>query len=95
MGIHVHGDSMSPAIMDRDIVLLKEMTNRILMQYGEVHVIITPDHRFLKRLMKSRKRNCVLLRSDNKDFEDIELPKTEIVRLFLVKGAIRINKTSF
>ena len=94
-GIHVHGDSMSPAIMDKDIVLLKEEADRNLIQYGVAHVIITSDHRYLKRLMESRESNCVLLRSDNQSYGDIELPKDKILRLFLVKGVIRINKTSF
>ncbi|MCY4418503.1 MAG: S24 family peptidase [Cytophagales bacterium] len=90
VAIYVYGDSMDPAYQAGDMVFLKRLRDHSLINYGQAHVIITDEHRLLKYLMRGRKdQEHVILRSENPQYEDMEIHKGQILRLYRVQGFFR------
>ena len=89
MAIYVYGDSMHPSYLSGDMIFLKRVKDYSLISYGQVYVVITDEHRFLKYLMRGRNAEHILLHSENSHYEDIELSKRKILRLYRVQGFFR------
>ena len=89
IAIYVYGNSMCPLCIPGDITLLKEIKNYNLINYGQMYVIITEEHRLMKYIMHSRKSTHLLLHSEHKHYEDIELPKKQVLKLYQVQGFFR------
>jgi len=88
----LYGDSMYPKYQAGQIILCKEFTEwRDFVPYGEVFLIITDSLRMVKYVKKASTMENYLLVSENEHFEDFEVPKHRIQRMFLVKGAIHRN----
>ena len=95
--INVYGDSMYPTYRSGSIVLCRRVNDKSLIFYGEVYLVITEDHRAIKRVQKSKKEGFILLTSDNyhakdedrKRYEPIEVAIDKILNLFIVKGTLR------
>ncbi len=86
------GDSMWPVYQSGQVVLCKEFHDwRDYVPYGEVFLIITENLRTVKYVKKAESKDHLLLVSENKHFEPFELPKSKILRMFFVKGAIKRN----
>ena len=89
VAIHVYGDSMYPTYMPGDVVLLKEITNHELLNYGHVYVVVTEESRLMKYLRRADDNNFLRLCSENKHYEDILLEKKDIIKLYQVQGFFR------
>lgn len=95
--INVYGDSMYPTYRSGSIVLCRRVNDKSLIFYGEVYLVITEDHRAIKRVQKSKKEGFITLTSDNyhakdedrKRYEPIEVGIDKILNLFIVKGTLR------
>lgn len=88
-GFRVHGDSMHPIISSGDYVIIKEITEKDLIIYGEIYLIFTTDQRIVKRLSKSKTESDVLCVSENNKYDSFPLAKKRIKRLFAIKGVIK------
>ena len=89
LAIHVYGNSMYPLYMPGDVALLKEISDYDLINYGQVYVIITEEHRFMKYIMRSKDPAHLLLHSENQHYDDIELEKRHVLKLYQVQGFFR------
>ena len=90
--IRANGDSMEPHIHDGDWIAVREVKNLNVLYYGQVYLVITDELRLLKYLRKDEdEQNYVLLRSDNKNYDDIRLPKTDIRHLFIVENILSLH----
>lgn len=93
--LRVYGHSMFPKYPAGCIVAFKASTSTII--WGEDYVIEMPDRRILKRLEKSDIADHVKAVSYNinKDqkyvYDPVDLPKSEIKRLFIVLGKIELE----
>jgi len=88
----LYGDSMYPKYQAGQIILCKEFTEwRDFVPYGEVFLIVTDTLRMVKYVKKAATLENYLLVSENDFFEDFEVPKHRIRRMYLVKGAIHRN----
>ena len=86
------GDSMSPTINNGDRIILHQVNSWAYFNYGAVYGIVTEEYRLIKRVRKHPSdKNLVLLRSENAEYDDIELPIADIRELFSVDGVFRIN----
>jgi phage repressor protein C with HTH and peptisase S24 domain len=93
-GIYVRGDSMYPTYKNGYAIACKRINDMEIIQYGEPYLIITAEQRMVKRLQKGSDKQSLLCKSDNpstyedgrKKFEDFEIPRKKILRLYLVKG---------
>ena len=89
LAIHVYGNSMYPLYMPGDVALLKEIVDYDLINYGQAYVIITEEHRLMKYVMRSENRAYLRLHSENQHYDDIELEKRQVLKLYQVQGFFR------
>lgn len=85
----VSGDSMEDKIHAGDIIACKEISDRNIFAFGDDHLIITNEHRFIKTLRKGTLRGEIILRSYNKEYDDIDIKIDDIKKLYLIKGIIK------
>lgn len=86
--ISVKGDSMEPEFRSGDEVACRFINQPSFIQWGRPHVLDTVQGVVLKRIYN--KKDTILCKSDNKEYEDFEIPKDEILRIALVIGSIRL-----
>lgn len=85
-----YGDSMSPYINGGDVILLKELDNWVdYIPYGETFLVITSNHRTVKYVRKSPNPDNLLLVPHNDMYDAFEVPKKEILKMYLVKGSVQ------
>lgn len=90
--IRANGDSMEPHIHDGDWIAVREVANLNVIYYGQVYLVITNEYRLLKYLRRDEdEQHYVILRSDNKNYDDIRLPKNEIRHLFIVENILSLH----
>ncbi len=90
--IRANGDSMEPHIHDGDWIAVREVTNLNVLYYGQVYLVITNEYRLLKYLRRDAdEQHYVILRSDNKNYDDIRLPKADIRHLFIVENILSLH----
>ncbi|MBP1645992.1 MAG: peptidase [Bacteroidetes bacterium] len=90
--VFVVGDSMSPKILDGDRIVIREIENLNYYNYGQMYLVLTADYRMLKYVRKHpTNKNLIILHSENINYDDIELPKKDIIKLFLVENILTIK----
>lgn len=91
--IFATGDSMLPLIASGDRVVIRKIESWDYFNYGQVYLIITNEYRFIKRVRRHPEdsKNLILLRSENPEYDDIDLPKREIIHLFIVENILSIK----
>jgi phage repressor protein C with HTH and peptisase S24 domain len=83
------GNSMQEKILPGAILVCREVRDRQIIAFGEIHLIVTKEQRLVKYLRKNRERpGWYILKSHNPEYDDIDVPAEEILRLFLVKFVI-------
>lgn len=84
---------MKPLILSGDRIVVRKIESWSYFNYGQVYLIITEEYRFIKRIRRhsSDEDNLIILRSENADFDDIILPRKEIVHLYLVENILAIK----
>lgn len=91
--IFATGDSMLPLIASGDRIVIRKIESWDYFNYGQVYLIITAEYRLIKRVRRHPKdnENLILLRSENSEFDDIDLPRKEIIHLFVVENILSIK----
>ena len=89
--VKVSGDSMSPVINNGDMLAIREVKNLNLIFWGQIYVVLLDDYRMVKYVRKHENPELVILKSANKDYDDIEIPREEIRALFVVENIIRFD----
>jgi len=88
--IEVYGNSMYPKYNSGDVVaatIVKEF-----IQWNKPHVIATRDQGILvKRILPGSSDAYITLKSDNKDYPEFEVPKSDITGIALIVGVIRLE----
>ncbi len=84
----VYGHSMHPVICNGDVGLFKYIRDKSIIMWGSIYLVITKDYRTIKFLRKSHNAENVILRSHSANHDDIEIPRDDILELFLYKGKI-------
>ena len=90
--VRVSGDSMSPVIGNGDLIAIREIRNKNLIFWGHIYVIVLDDYRMVKYIRRHPDPSQVILRSENPQYDDIEVAKSDIRDLFLVENIIRIDR---
>lgn len=89
--VNLYGDSMLPIYKSGQIIILKEW-NESFIDFGNVYLVITKSgNRMVKYLRKGSDVTHVMCVSENRDFDPFEIDKSDILRLYLVKGGISKN----
>lgn len=96
--ITISSHAMYPAIESGSMIICKEVTDKSIILYGEIFLIVTKDYRFVRRLKRSDKKGYVTCCADNHNghdskrgltFQDVEVPVDKILYLYLVMGSIK------
>lgn len=90
--VRVSGDSMSPVIGNGDLIAIREIRNKNLIFWGHIYVIVLDDYRMVKYIRRHPDPSQVILRSENPQYDDIEVAKSDIRDLLLVENIIRIDR---
>lgn len=90
--LYVRGDSMYPRLQSGDLIGVIPVQDISVIQYGQVYLVVTVDNqRMIKYVRKAKDNKEVILRSENQHYDDIELLKDKILKLYMVKGPVRDN----
>lgn len=90
--IPVRGSSMYPKYNSGDVVACRLIKDLQYIQWNKSYVIDTYSQgTILKRLKKSTTDERVVCKSDNKDYDDFDLPKKDIRNIAIVVGVIRLE----
>lgn len=93
----VYGDSMYPKYASGEIIAVREVINKDIIQWGEAYLVIADEYAnnitTVKLLFEHNSNNKIVLRASNPNYKgDTILERNAIKRLFLVKGKITRNQ---
>lgn len=90
--IRVKGDSMTPKYNGGDLVACKKVTETYFLQWGRVYVIYTQSQGIMiKRVEPAENNDYIKCVSDNPKYAPFDVPKSDIVSIALVNGAITLD----
>lgn len=85
----VRGDSMEPRFSSGDIVAFRLVDSPAFIQWGKVYVLDTSQGVVLKRVYDDG--SSFRLHSENPAYPDFTIPKSEVTRMGLVVGSLRVE----
>lgn len=87
--IRVTGDSMQPAIPDGALISIRPINDPSIILWGSTYLIQLEDYRLVKVVRPCRSNpDNIILHSENPAYDDMEVPRTAVLRLFLVETVI-------
>lgn len=90
--IIMYGDSMRPSYNSGDMLFLKLWIEPFI-EYGRCYLIVTKKgNRMVKILRKSDDANMVRCHSVNTEFDDFEIPLSDISAIYVIVGKISKNE---
>lgn len=89
MAVPVYGDSMYPKYRSGDVILLKRTE---IVTYGDVYLVCCGNRNLVKYVRKHEDDRKLLLLSENKKFDPIEIYVSDVEAMYLVKGSISRNE---
>lgn len=89
--IKVSGDSMKPVICNGDYVAIRELTNTQHIFWGQIYVVLLDDFRLIKYVRRHPDASMVTLRSANKEYDDMDIPRRDIRDLMIVQQILRMD----
>ena len=87
--IVARGNSMEPQYLSGDELACLFVRDSTFIQWGRAHVLDTTQGIVVKRIFDNG--DAITCKSNNPAFPDFDIPKTEILRMALVVGYIRIE----
>ena len=91
-GFRNRGESMQPRIKSGDWLVVKPIEDATVIHYGDDFGIVTSDYRLVKTIRKHpTKEDFLILKSDNPDFDPIELPREKVLKLYHVRAWLHLN----
>lgn len=93
--VRVSGNSMHPVIDDGSMIAIRPVNTGGIISWGSIYVVVTDDYRFVKYLRRDRtNRDNIILHSANPDYDDIDLPMSEVRSLFIVETVLNYRTLS-
>ena len=89
--VRVSGDSMAPVIQDGDFIAVREMSNPSQIYWGQIYVVQLDDFRLVKYVRRHTDPNMVVLRSENPNYDDMDMRRSDIHEMLLVQHVLHLN----
>ena len=89
--VRVSGDSMAPVINDGDFVAVREVSNPNQIYWGQIYVVQLDDFRLVKYLRRHSDPNMVVLRSENPNYDDMDVRRSDIHEMLIVQHVLHLN----
>ncbi|MCM1532797.1 MAG: XRE family transcriptional regulator [Ruminococcus flavefaciens] len=90
--VRVSGDSMKPSIGNGSFIAIRPVSTSGVIFWGQIYVVVTESYRMVKYLRKNENPDYVTLHSDNPNYDDIDMPRSEIKSLFIVETVINYER---
>ncbi len=88
----VSGDSMKPVISNGGFVAIRPVSSPKTIFWGQIYVIVLDDYRMVKYVRRHPDDDkLVRLRSANPDYDDIDVERSEIRRMFIVEAILNFD----
>lgn len=87
MAFDVYGDSMAPRFKHGDVILCVEQTDKPVL-IGEAYILVINSVPTI-RLIKNQTELTYKLSTENSRLEDYEINKSDVSKLYLIKGLVR------
>lgn len=88
--VQVKGSSMYPEFTAGDLIGIEPLQSFDIIQYGQPFAIETKDNqRMIKIIRRGKDDDNLILRSTNKEYDDIHIHKSKIQKLYKVHGPVR------
>lgn len=84
--VRVTGDSMSPKIVNNGYIQIRPISDMSPIFWGHIYLVVMEDYRMVKQIRRHDNPNKVILRSFNPDYDDMEVDRLDIKRLYLVEA---------
>lgn len=87
----VYADNMQPLIDAGSIMFCKPVHNwHDFIEYGQIYAIeVNDNRRFIKYIRRSTNKGNFLMRSHNPEYDDFEVPVSQIKNIWLIEGWMR------
>lgn len=89
--VRVSGDSMSPRIPHGSLISIRQVSMNPII-WGAIYLVELEDYRLVKYVRRHPESpEKILLHSENPAFEDMEVSKDHIIKMFLVESVINFQ----
>lgn len=89
--VGVSGDSMQPVIRSGDLLAVRELTNLQQIFWGHIYVVLLDDYCMVKYVRRHSDPDKVILRSENPNYDDMEIERAEIRDLMFVQHILHVD----
>ena len=90
--MRIKGNSMYPKYSSGDIVACAIIEETLFFQWNKIYAIYTKSQGVLvKRVKPSKIKDHILLVSDNTQYDPFDVPVTDIAKIALIIGVIRVE----
>ena len=86
--VKVRGDSMSPRIINGGYVAIRPIRDMRNIYWGQIYVVELPEFRVVKYLRRHSDPGMVILHSDNPDYDDMDVLRSDIRSLHVVEAIL-------
>jgi phage repressor protein C with HTH and peptisase S24 domain len=92
--VHVSGDSMVPRICNGAFLSIRPISDRSPISWGQIYVIVLEDYRLVKYVRRHPNPDMVILHSANPEYDDMEIRRSDIMKLYLVEAILNYDITA-
>lgn len=85
----MYGQEMYPKFQAGQVMICKHFDHWNLIPFGNPFLIVTESIRLVRYVKKANSPDYVLLVSENKQYDDIEIHRSQIQKLYLITGTIK------
>lgn len=89
--VGVSGDSMKPVICSGDLLAVRELTNLQQIFWGQIYVVVLDDYCMVKYIRRHVDPDMVILRSENPNYDDMEIRRADIRDLMFVQHIVHVD----
>lgn len=85
--VRVSGNSMEPSIPNGSYIAIREVAADTII-WGKTYVIVMDEFRMVKTIRRHKNPEMVILHSHNTEYDDLEIRRDEILKLYIVDSVI-------
>lgn len=86
--VRVSGDSMDPRVPDGALISIRAINDPSIILWGNIYLVQLEDYRMVKYIRRHHDPAKIILHSENPAYDDVEVERRNIVKLFLVENVI-------
>lgn len=91
--VRVRGNSMSPRLTDGSWVAIRPVSDTAPILWGQMYVVVLDDYRMIKYVRRNADPDKITLHSDNPDYDDMEVSRSDVRSLYLVEMVLNFEIT--